>query len=125
MRRSSVAEAAGAAVKDRRSGARLHHAGSAQKAVSYLHQTFLTLAQTTETLGSVPRQARAKTKCVDSATRQDQAVVLLIGNGDGGQSILFANLGDQRDAGHKIMQGGSAGSILSCQLPGAGAKATT
>ena len=59
------------------------------------------------------------------ATLQDQAVVLVIGNDDGGQSTLFANQGDQRGAGHKMMQGGSAGSILSCQLPGAGAKATT
>ena len=59
------------------------------------------------------------------ATLQDQAVVLVIGNGDGGQSTLLANQGDQRGAGHKMMQGGSGGSNLSCQLPGAGAKATT
>ena len=59
------------------------------------------------------------------ATLQEQAVVLVIGNGDGRQSTLLANQGDQRGAGHSMMQGGGGGSNLSCQLPGAGAKATT
>ena len=45
--------------------------------------------------------------------------------GGGGQPTVPANQGDQRGAGHKMMQGGSGGSNLSCQLPGAGAKATT
>ena len=59
------------------------------------------------------------------ATLQEQAVVLVIGNGGGGQSTVPANQGDQRGAGHRMMQGGDGGSNLSCQLAGAGAKATT
>ena len=58
------------------------------------------------------------------ATLQEQAVVPLIGNGGGGQSTLPANQGDQRGAGHKMMQGGGGGSNLSCQLAAAGATAT-
>ena len=57
-------------------------------------------------------------------TLQDQAVVLGIGNDGGGQSTLPANQGDQRGAGHSMMQGGGGGPNLSCQLPGAGATAT-
>ena len=56
---------------------------------------------------------------------QEQAVVLVIGNGGGGQSTLLAKQGDQRGAGHSIMQGEGGGSNLSCQLAAAGATATT
>ena len=59
------------------------------------------------------------------ATLQEQAVVLVIGNDGGGQSTLPAKQGDQRAAGHSMMQGGGGGSNLSCQLPAAGATATT
>ena len=59
------------------------------------------------------------------AELQEQAVVLVIGNGGGCQSTLPANQGDQRGAGHSMMQGGGGGSNLSCQLPAAGATATT
>ena len=59
------------------------------------------------------------------ATLQEQAVVLVIGNGDGGQSTFPANQGDQRGAGHSMMQGGGGASNLSCQLTAAGATATT
>ena len=59
------------------------------------------------------------------ATLQQQAVVLVVGNGGGGQSTLPANQGDQRGAGHSMMQGEGGGRNLSCQLPAAGATATT
>ena len=58
------------------------------------------------------------------ATLQEQAVVLVIGNGGGGQSTLPANQGDQRGAGHSMMQGGGGGSNLSCQLLQAASRAT-
>ena len=58
------------------------------------------------------------------ATLQEQAVVLVIGNGGGGQSTLPANQGDQRGAGHSMMQGGGGGSNLSCQLAQAASRAT-
>ena len=58
------------------------------------------------------------------ATLQGQAVVLVIGNGGGGQSTLPANQGDQRGAGHSMMQGGGGGSNLSCQLLQAASRAT-
>ena len=45
--------------------------------------------------------------------------------GGGGQPTVPANQGDQRGAGHSMMQGGGGGSNLSCQLPAAGATATT
>ena len=60
------------------------------------------------------------------ATLQEQAVLLVIGKGGEGQSTLPANQGDQRGAGHSMMQGGGGGgSNLSCQLSAAGATATT
>ena len=59
------------------------------------------------------------------ATLQEQAVVLVIGNGGSVQSTLAANQGDQRGAGHSMMQGGGGGSNFSCQLSAAGATATT
>ena len=59
------------------------------------------------------------------ATLQEQAVVPVVGNGGGRQSTLLAKQGDQRAAGHNMMQGGGGGSNLSCQLPAAGATATT
>ena len=59
------------------------------------------------------------------ATLQEQAVVPVIGNGGRGQSTLPANHGDQRGAGHSMMQGEGGGSNLSCQLAAAGATATT
>ena len=51
-------------------------------------------------------------------------MALVIGNGGGGQSTLPANQGDQRGAGHSMMQGGGGGSNLSCQLLQAASKAT-
>ena len=45
-------------------------------------------------------------------------------HGGSGESILLAIQGHQRDAGYRMMQGGGGDSNLSCQLPGAGAKAT-
>ena len=59
------------------------------------------------------------------ATLQEQAVVLVKSHGAGGQSTLFANQSQQRGAGHRMMQCGGGVSNLSCQLAGAGAKATT
>ena len=59
------------------------------------------------------------------ATLQEHAVVLVIGNGGGGHSTLPANQDDQRGAGHSMMQGERGGSNISCQLPAAGATATT
>ena len=59
------------------------------------------------------------------ATLQDQAVVLVIGNGGGGQSTLPANQGDQRGLGHSSIPSGGGGCILTCQLPAARATATT
>ena len=58
------------------------------------------------------------------AMLQEQAVELVIGNGGGGQSTLPANQGDQRGAGHSMMQGGGGGSNLSCQLLQAASRAT-
>ena len=58
------------------------------------------------------------------ATLQEQAVVLVIGNGAGGQSTLPANQGYQRGAGRSMMQGGGAGSNSSCQLAQAASKVT-
>ena len=58
------------------------------------------------------------------ATLQEQAVVRVIGNGGGGQSTLPANQGDQRGAGHSMMQGGGGGSNLFCQLLQAASRAT-
>ena len=80
----------------------------------------------------VARQARAEhirlivvVAVIVLATLQEQAVVLVIGNGGGGQSTLPANQDDQRGAGHSMMQGDRGGRNLSCQLPAAGATATT
>ena len=61
----------------------------------------------------VPRQARP-----------EKAVELVIGNGGGGQSTLPANQGDQRGAGHSMMQGGGGGSNFSCQLAQAASRET-
>ena len=58
------------------------------------------------------------------ATLQEQAVVLVKSHGAGGQSTLLANQGDQRGAGHRMMQGGGGGSNLSCQLLQAASRAT-
>ena len=46
------------------------------------------------------------------------------GGGGGGQPTVPANQGDQRGAGHSMMQGGGGGSNLSCQLLQAASRAT-
>ena len=56
---------------------------------------------------------------------RDQAVVLVITNGGGGQSTLPDNQGHQRSAGHGIMQDGGSGGNISCEVPGARAAEAT